>query len=194
MHCVYSDIKSLILKVVLCLVLALSGHCLSAQRFAVGTNFVDWASLATINAEASIAVAQNWSIHVGAELNPWTYRKGDPEKQFELRQMSYWAGIRWWPWHVYSGWWMGTDFRYSTYNLGGVIKRETEEGDAIGGGLYGGYSIMINSWLNLDLGAGVWGGYKDYIRYACPVCGVKVEEGKKAFFIPDARIALMYVF
>ena len=166
----------------------------SAQRIAVGTNFIDWASLGTMNVEAGVAVAQRFSIHAGAELNPWTFIPGDQEKEFQARQRSFWAGLRWWPWHVYSGWWIAGEARYSTYNLGGILKRDTEEGDAYGGGVYGGYSIMLNRWLNLDFGVGVWGGYKKYTRYACPVCGVITDEGEKGFAIPDARVALMFIF
>lgn len=165
-----------------------------AQRFSFGTNIVDWASLGTINLEASVAFQQHFSAHVGAEVNPWTYRAGDQDKQFEARQISYWAGVRWWPWHVYSGWWAGSDLRYSVYNIGGVIKRDTEEGDAYGVGLYGGYSIMLSSVLNLDLGFGAWGGYKKYTSYACPVCGVRTDSGSKAFIIPDARVAIQFIF
>ena len=165
-----------------------------AQRFAVGTNAVDWISLGTINAEASIAVSQHVSVHVGAELNPWTFKAGDKETQFEARQNSYWAGARWWPWHVYSGWWAGGDARYSVYNIGGIWSREAEEGDAWGAGAYGGYSIMLNEFWNLDLGVGFWGGYKRYTRYACPLCGVRTEEGGTPFILPDARIAIQLIF
>ena len=167
---------------------------LEAQRFSIGTNSVDWLSLGTINAEASAAISQRYSIHVGAELNPWTYHAGDPEKQLQMRQNSYWGGLRMWPWHVYSGWWIGADLRYSVYNGGGVLERLTEEGDAYGAGLWGGYSVMLNELWNLDLGFGVWGGYKKYTRYACPLCGVAVDRGEKAFFLPDARVAIQLIF
>ncbi len=80
------------------------------------------------------------------------------------------------------------------YNIGGVIKRTTEEGEAYGGGLYGGYSIMLSDMWNLDLGFGVWGGYKKYTTYACPVCGVITDKGGKAFIMPDARIAIQLIF
>ena len=165
-----------------------------AQRFALGTNAVDWLSLGTFNAEASVAVAQKFSVHVGAELNPWTWNQSDREKQFQCRQQSYWAGVRWWPWHVYSGWWAGTDVRWSEYNWGGIVRKETEEGDAWGAGLYGGYAIMISGSWNLDLGVGVWGGWKKYTTYACPKCGVIVEQGEKAFIVPDARVAIQWIF
>lgn len=166
----------------------------SAQRFSVGSNAIDWLTFGTINAEASVAVAQHWSFHVGTELNPWTWNAGDQEKQLQVRQNSYWGGARYWPWHVYSGWWWGGDIRYTVYNGGGVIKRDTEEGDAFGAGAYGGYSIMLNAYWNLDLGVGVWGGWTNYTRYACPLCGARTDEGTKAFFVPDARVAIQFIF
>lgn len=181
-------------KLFLFAILTLMYLPLSAQRFTVGTNAIDWLSLGTINAEASVAVSQKFSLHVGAELNPWTWSSDNVEKQFQLRQNSYWGGVRWWPWHVYSGWWLGMDGRYSMYNLGGVIKRETEEGDAYGGGIYGGYSIMLSDMWNLDLGLGAWGGWKRYTTYACPRCGVILEKGQKVFIIPDVRVAIQIVF
>jgi len=181
--------KALILPLLLAVCLPMN-----AQRYSVGTNAVDWLSLGTLNAEASVAVSQHYSVHVGAELNPWTFRAGDQQKQLQMRQNSYWGGLRWWPWHVYSGWWAGADLRYTVYNGGGIIKRETEEGDAYGAGLYGGYSIMITDLWNLDLGIGVWGGWKEYTTYACPLCGVTLDSGGKPFWIPDARIAIQFIF
>ena len=164
------------------------------QRFALGTNAVDWLSLGTLNLEASAAVSQRYSLHIGAELNPWTFFAGNPDKQLQMRQNSYWGGLRLWPWHVYSGWWMGADLRYSVYNGGGVLQREAEEGDAYGAGLWGGYAIMLDERWNLDLGMGAWGGYKRYTRYSCPLCGVILDQGGKPFILPDARIALQLIF
>ena len=166
----------------------------AAQRFTVGTDGLGWLALGTVNADASVAVSRNVSLHAGAALNPWTYRKDNPDKQLQLRQLTVWGGARWWPWHIYSGWWMGADARYSVYNLGGIQSRETEEGDAWGGGLYGGYALMLSDRWNLDLGAGLWGGGKIYTVYACPVCGAKTESGSKAFLLPDAHVAIQLIF
>jgi len=182
------------LKRFLLLICLVSSLPLSAQRYALGTNAVDWLSLGTLNAEASVAAGRRVTFHAGVELNPWTFHAGDPDRQLQMRQNSWWGGVRYWPWHVYSGWWVGTDLRYSVYNGGGVLSRESEEGDAYGMGLYGGYSIMLSSLWNLDLGVGAWGGWKKYTRYSCPLCGVKQEQGEKAFWIPDARIAVQFIF
>lgn len=183
--------KRILLSFFLAAVLALPAR---AQRYTVGTNAVDWLSLGTLNAEVSAAISHRFSLHAGAELNPWTFHAGQPDAQMQLRHNSYWGGLRMWPWHVYSGWWAGASLRYSIYNEGGITDRESEEGDAFGMGLWGGYSLMISRLWNLDLGLGAWGGWKKYTRYACPVCGITLEAGQKAFWLPDARIAIQYIF
>ena len=183
--------KKIAITIISLFVLSVSAF---AQRFSVGTNAVDLLSLGTLEAEASVAVSQHWSFHVGAELNPWTWNAGDQKTQLQSRQNSYWGVARYWPWLVYSGWWWGADARYSVYNVGGIIKRDTQEGDAYGVGAYGGYSIMLSTYWNLDLGVGLWGGWTNYTRYACPVCGTRVEEGTKPFILPDARIAIQLIF
>lgn len=175
-------------------VLAFAAPQAAAQRFSLGTNGVDWFTLGTLNGELSLAVSQHYSVHVGTKLNPWTFNPGDQQKQFQIRQSSYWGGLRWWPWHVFSGWWTGGELRYSLYNAGGISKRDTEEGDAYGVGAYGGYSIMLGQNWNLDLGFGLWGGYKKYVRYVCPICGARSGNGETAFVLPDARVAFQWIF
>ena len=171
-----------------------SAQAVNAQRFSVGTNAVEWAELGTINAEASMAVHQKLSIHAGAGINPRTFSKGDPEKQMENRSYDFWAGLRFWPWHVYSGWWVGGNFRYMLYNRGGVFNRKAEEGDAFQGGLFGGYSMMLSDQWNLDFGVGGWAGLKNYTLYDCPMCGMVIEKDKKFFIVPDVRIVLQFIF
>ncbi|MBR6886736.1 MAG: DUF3575 domain-containing protein [Bacteroidales bacterium] len=166
----------------------------SAQRFTVGVNAADCLALGTLNLEGSAGVSRRVSIHAGVELNPWTFNAGDASAQKQARQNSWWAGARFWPWHIYSGWWAGADLRYTVYNAGGFVSRKTEEGDAVGAGLYGGYAVMLSDRWNLDLGAGVWGGWKKYTVYACPLCGVRTENGEKTFVVPDVRIAIQYIF
>ena len=164
------------------------------QRLAIGTDAALWLDFGTMNLEASAAVSRRVSVHVGAALNPWTYNAGNAQQQLQMRQNTYWAQVRWWPWHIYSGWWSGADAGYSVYNGGGILSRETEEGEAVGIGLWGGYAVMLSDRWNLDLGIGIRGGWKWYTTYTCPLCGVKVSEGDKGFFVPDARIAFQYIF
>ena len=167
----------------------------SAQDWSLSTNLFDYVSLGTINAEGSVAASRHISANISARVNPWTFHKGDPGKQMQNRHQTYAAGIRYWPWHIYSGWWFSGMAQYQEYNRGGIISQQTEEGDAFGFSLGGGYSLMIHEHLNLDFGIALWGGQKTYITYACPSCGRITDKGSKWFVMPnELRVALQYIF
>lgn len=167
---------------------------LSAQRLAISTNALDYANFLTLNAELSYAVSQHWSIGAGAKYNPFTFSEGT-SKQIQNRQRSASVGARWWPWHTWSGWWLGGRLQYREYNSGGVTSKRTEEGDSFGGGLSAGYSYMLGTHFNIELGAGAWAGVRYYTVYECPTCGITENSGHRAFVMPnDLVLSLSYVF
>ena len=193
----------------------------SAQQWAVAVNAADMVSLGTISAEGSVSVGQHATINAVAKVNPWTFNKNRPE-QFQNRQQTYSIGARWWPWNVYSGWWMAGRVQYQQYNRGGLrvlsamngmlnqvqhdggsrvepgMTQEpgmTEEGNAYGLSLGAGYSLMLGKHVNIDFGLEVWGGRTIYTVYACPTCGKVTESGKKWFFLPnDLVLSFQWVF
>lgn len=166
-----------------------------ARTFSVSTDILGYARLGTMNLDASYAVARRWSLTAGVRYNPFTFRKGDPEKQFQYRQQSYSVGMRVWPWHTWSGWWFAGKLRYQEYNKGGIISLKTEEGDRFGAGLYAGYTHMLSSHFNLEFGVGLWTGMASYREYSCPVCGITMSRGNKFFLLPDDfMISIAYVF
>ena len=176
----------------------------SAQTWAVAVNAADAIDLGTIGLEGSVAVGQHWSIHAGAKVNPWTFSKHDtwnglfsepdPDQKQDRKQV-YAIGARWWPWNVYSGWWVGAKAQYQEYNHGGIITKTAEEGDAFGAALAGGYSMMLKEHWNLDFGLGVWGAWTKYRKFAYPENGKITEEGHKWFFLPNEVIlSLVYIF
>ena len=163
-------------------------------RFAFSQNLADYLFLGTLNAELQYSIHRSWTLLGGARYNNWTWRHRQ-ESQFEARQQTYYLGVRWWPWYTYSGWWVGSRMQFQEYNRGGIFSPETEEGDAYGVGLSGGYSLHVNRWLNVNFGLGAWGGLTRYVSYACPYCGKRTGEGTKGFFLPDELlIALELIF
>ena len=177
------------------LVLLLAVPMLHAQKVSVSTNVLGYAALGTMNAEVSYSLARRWSLTAGAVYNPFTYRKGDSERQFQIRQQSYSLGARLWPWHTLSGWWFASKLRYQEYNMGGVISKVTQEGDRGGLGLYAGYTHMLGPHFNLEFGLGAWAGMDWYDVYSCQVCGLTVDSGKGLFVLPDdIMVAVVYVF
>lgn len=176
----------------------------SAQTWAVAVNAADAIDLGTIGIEGSAAVGQHWSLHAGAKVNPWTFGSKDtfnglfsepnPDQKQDRKQV-YAIGARWWPWNVYSGWWVGGKAQYQEYNRGGILTKTSEEGDAFGAAFSGGYSLMLKEHINLDFGLGLWGGWAKYTTYACPSCGKVEDQGEKWFILPNEVIlSLVYIF
>lgn len=183
-------------RILLCIALAtLSSLSIKAQKFSVSTDLLDYACLCTLNADFSYAFSRHWSVVAGARYNPFTFRKNDPQRQFQLRQQSYAVGVRFWPWHIWSGWWFAAKLRWQEYNQGGIISRSTTEGDRFGGGLYAGYTYMLTPHFNVEFGVGVWSGADIYSRYSCQTCGLTLDHGRRLFVLPDdVMISFAYVF
>ena len=164
-----------------------------AQRFSVGTNAADWLSLGTANVSASAAVARHITLNAEARVNPWTFRGED--RQLQNRHQTYSAGVRWWPWYIYSGWWFGLAGQYQEYNRGGIFSSTTEEGDAYGAALSAGYTVMLHEHLNLEIGASGWAGRTVYTVYDCPRCGRISDSGRKWFALPSELVlSLVWIF
>lgn len=182
-------------RLLACLITVLCTQVVYSQRLQISSNVIGFACLGTLNGEVNYAVSRHWSVGMSGRFNPFTYSRDGGSGQFQLRQRSVSAVARWWPWHVYSGWWLSGNVRWQEYNMGGILGDRTEEGERYGGGLTAGYSHMITTHLNVELGLGVWGGVKRYTVYACPECGTRLEEGIKSFVMPsDVIVALSYVF
>lgn len=185
-----------------------------AQHFTVSTNAVGYAWYGTLNAEMSVAVGRRYSIHVGGLYNNWSLSSNDPTKMNFDKQRSLYAGLRFWPWYVYSGWWGQVKLRYAEYNSANPLySKKTDDGytnemgDRFGAGISAGYTIMISPHFNLDFGVGFWAGMAKYSLYSfpkayvtddlgyCPTCGRPVSSGSKFFFLPnDITVSLVYVF
>ena len=184
-------------KVGMLLIAGLLVACLplSAQKFSLSTDLIGYAFFGTVNAEACVSISQKWSLTAGARVNPFTFRKADPARQFQFRQQSYALGARMWPWHTGSGWWFAGKMRYQEYNRGGLFLNDTREGDRFGAGIYAGYTHMLTAHLNLEFGLGLWAGMDVYRKYSCPKCGTVTSSGKAGFILPDdAMISIAYVF
>lgn len=190
-----NDMDTKVKKWVLSGAFLLFSLMMEGQKFYVGTNSLGYANFLTINAEFGMAVAKNWTIMLNGKYNPFTYNAGEASGQLQNKQMTVSAGARYWPFYVYSGFFYGAKMQFSSYNQGGIISKETTEGNAAGLGLLFGYSLLITRWLNLEFGAGFWGGGKKYTTYACPRCGRIIGSGSKFFIAPnDAMVNIVFTF
>lgn len=186
--------KTRIIILVSSLILFIS-QAADAQNISVGTNFMDWANFGTINIEVGMGVSQHVSIIAGGHYNPWEFKTSKGYRLHNQQATAY-AGIRYWPWHVFSGWWIGGKLQYSDFSRTGVWRPALQEGKSIGAGISFGYTFMISKNLNLEFGGGIWGGrHLKYTVYECPECMRVRESGARNFIYPDeVSVSLIYVF
>lgn len=180
-------------KILFALACMCSGMIVKGQNFGLSTNLLGYADFGTLNIEASYALARHWSVSAGAGYNPFSYNvKG---RTVRNRQRSVSAGTRYWPWHAFSGWWLSCAFRYEEYSTAGIISPRSLQGDRLGASIGGGYSYMVFPWMNVEVGAGVWGGHDAFSEYSCADCGRLVGEGRRFFLLPaDIVLALTFIF
>ena len=103
-------------KILFAFVLSFACFLAGARNFALSTNVLGYADLGTLNLEASYGVARHWSVNAGLRYNPFSYGSGENSVCRKQRSVS--AGARYWPWHVYSGWWVSSEMRYQEYSHG----------------------------------------------------------------------------
>ena len=167
---------------IIAIMILLSGHfCdVRAQKVSLSTNLIDWANFGTANIEAGLSMSQHFSLMAGAQYNPWEFKtpKG------------------YGPWYVYSGWWIGAKAQYSHSGRTGIWRPALEEKRSVGGGLSFGYTVMLHEHINLELGAGLWGGrHLGYTLYECPECMKVRDTGARYFIAPDdVSVSIMFVF
>ncbi len=159
------------------------------NQYSIGTNLLGWAYFGTANFEFNASLSNKFSVFAGGKYNDLQFvTKG--HKEVFNNQISGYAGVKWWPWFVNTGWWVGIKGQYSDFSTAGIQSSYQRDGIAVGGGLSGGYSFMLGSHFNLDLGAGVWGGaYLDYVDYQAP-------DKKPGMFVKmdNIQVSFIYIF
>lgn len=175
--------------------------CVSAvkaqnAKFALSTNALEWANYGTANLELGVGLAQHLSLQAGVKYNPWSFTAKDLGIPVRNNQTTAFVGARWWPWYVMSGWWVGAKVQYSDYEKTGLWRPALEQGVKVGGGLSFGYTLMLHKHVNLEFGAGIWGGSQvKYDLYCCTKCMDLRDTGPRGFIgVDDVSIAVMFVF
>lgn len=161
----------------------------------LSTNLVEWANFATVNLDASFRVSQHISLFIGGKYNPWKFETKGGMSIFENQTTAY-AGMRYWPRFVYSGWWIGAKLKYMDFSESGVLRPKLFEGKSLGAGVSFGYTWMIHERFNVEIGGGIWGGrHLAYSKYRTPAARDLIDSGAKNFvFIDDLSISLIYLF
>ena len=119
--------------------------------WALSTNLADYVDYGNANLELLYGVARHWTLDALVKYGLFNGGNYDQRERYAV-------GARWWPWYTYSGLWVRGLVQTENYARSGVPVFQDGKGQAWGMSLSAGYSLMLLKWLNLDLGAGVWGG------------------------------------
>lgn len=166
------------------------------RRWAISTNVFGYLDLGTINVEAQYALSRHFSLDIQGKYNPFTFETKSSDKAVMDKKLVASAGVKYWPWYVYSGLWMKGALQTESSAFGGIFKKHSpEKANSYGLALAGGYSLALNPWLNLDFGLGVYGGYKTYRRYEnTKMDTVKYRSSEGFITLGEASVSLMFVF
>lgn len=119
--------------------------------WALSTNLADYVDYGNANLELLYSVSRHWTLDALVKYGLFNGGSYDQRERYAV-------GARWWPWYTYSGLWVRGLVQTENYARSGVPVFQDGKGQAWGMSLSAGYSLMLLKWLNLDLGAGLWGG------------------------------------
>jgi len=177
-------IKKKILFAILILAV-LSAKC-HAQNFGISSNLTATA-LGCLTLETSVAISARLSLHLPLLWAPFEFKENCKLKLFALQ-----PGVRWWLWHVYSGFFAGSYATYTRFNFG--IYSYRHDGYAGGISLSGGYSRMLSrSWnIEIELGGGLF--YTNYDLFKREPCGEYLNSSSGVKLIPSKiNLSVVYI-
>ena len=170
----------------------------------VRTNLA-WDATAEPNLAMDVRVGDHVSLGVAGGLKPWPRwllwdwdNSGDNP---HWRNFAIVPQARWWPRSVYDGWFVGTDFIYTHFNVGAIrfplgmypdVQDSRVQGSFWGAGLAVGHSWRLGGPWRLEVEAGVAGGMAAYDRYDCPHCGTRLGHEHKPTVVPKVGVNIVW--
>lgn len=178
--------------------LVISGGSASAQKVALKTNALYWATT-TPNLSVELGLGKRTTLDLTGGYNPWTLDKASNRKKKHWLVMP---EFRYWLCERFSGHFFGIHSGYAFYNISNVripfsgkaTKEHRYEGWATGAGISYGHSWIIGKRWNIEATLGVGYIYTKYDKYNCATCGKFNENRSKHYFGPTkAGISIVYM-
>jgi len=172
-----------------------------AQQVALKTNLL-YDATTTPNLGLEVGVGRKGSVQLFYGLNPWKFGHGD-----DMKYVKHWVlnpEYRHWFCHRFNGSFIGIHAFGGQYDAANVkmplgwwseLQDHRFEGWFIGGGVSYGYQFVLSEHWNLEAAIGLGAAYIDYDKFACGVCGKKLDDGHKTYIGPTkAALSLLYMF
>lgn len=157
-----------------------------AHHLALRANLLRWATL-TPDVGVEWRFAPLWSVTVSGSYASWGWSGND--RRYALWEIM--PEVRRYLGRHGRGY-LGAQFKAGSFNY--KFSETGKQGDLLGGGLTGGYTLRLNRALNLDFGLGVGCLHADYDRYTL-LGTTRVRQGsysKNHWGVSHAGISLVW--
>ena len=162
-------------------------------------NNLAYDAILTPNIQVEINLHPHWSLELGGALNPFPLNDAKFPK---WRHFSVWVAPRYWFCHTFNRAFISVNAAYAHYNVAGgawpvyLMYPEVEEnryqGDAVMGGLSGGWHFAITSYFSIELEAGIDAGYSWYDQFECIQCGFQTGHGGRWLVLPKIGVNVAF--
>ena len=183
-------------KIIIRLVFLMVCVCGSAQKVAIKSNVLGWAT-ATPTLGVEVGLADRWSLNTHIYYNPFTFKDNRKWKHIRVQ-----PEVRYWLSQKFNGHFFGLHLLYTHFNAGQVpflfgafdTDQYRYQGNTYGAGLSYGYQWILSPRWSIEGSVGVGYKYNTYDYYECRTCGRKIGDGHKGYFAPtEAAISIIYV-
>ena len=164
------------------------------QHWYLKTNFAGWI-LAMTNFGGEVDVAKHWSVSLSLYYSGWNYFT----YKVKFRTFTIQPEARYWFAEQNDGWFVGAHLGLGWFNFatGGEyrIQDHDRRTPAIGGGINGGYRLLLTDRCKMEFSLGVGVYAVNYDKFINEPNGKLVSNEKKAYFGPDQiNISFLYTF
>ena len=170
-------------------------HKASAQKVAVKTNALYWATMSP-NISAEVGLAPHWTLEVGGGLNPFTLKNNRKWKHYQWQgEARYWICERFYRHfigiHAGGG---ELNIARTAFPWPRISSDKRYEGWAVKAGVSYGYSFVLGGRWNMEATVGFGVIHADYDRYGCMSCADLDGHFTKTFLAPtQVGISLIYM-
>jgi hypothetical protein len=198
-----SKIKKISIAAAIALFAIISSDNANAQRVAVGTNILYWAT-GTVNLSSEVAINPKTTINLSASSNiPGLIYYGKKERNRKLWHWNVQPEVRFWNTEAFNRGFVGIHAGGGAFDAGGITMplglmhdfgKHRYEGWMAGAGVSYGYQWWVSPHWNLEATLGFGYMYMEFNRFETPASKYIDQEHKTYHYFGPTRVGLSFSY
>lgn len=161
----------------------------SAQRVAISTDVVEWATQ-TANIAVDARLGDRVTLGIGVCGNPFKSYFGD--NSLRTANFRVQPRVRYWFNRAMARNFIGFSLTGGTYDL--IYRDHHYNGDIVAASVHYGYALVLSKHWNVEFSGGLGVGYTKGYSWPSGTMAPENSNVKHAFFMPDLSVSFTYVF